>query len=675
MKGVRALSLVLALILFAPAALAADAPYYTFTQDYRGSLTSTQDGYLPEGIFSQLDGKTLKRALDLFIDENDVIYIADTGNKRVVSCTLEGEWIKTYGEDVLKEPEGVCVRGGLLYVADSKLNEVRIFDVKTGAQVSVLETPTTPLYGSNAKFRPRRIVVDAAGSMYVISAGNTNGIAQFAKSGEFLSYFGANDTALSFGEMFKRILYTQEQLDQLRRNVPVTATSLDMDARGLIYTVTSGAGANALKKFNMAGLNILPATDIYLDVAVDVAVGALENIFVLSENGYIIEYTREGSVLFFFGGQDSDRNRDGLFVVTSALDVDSMGNLYVLDKDKNIVQRFVMTEYAVLVHEALALYQDGHYAKSRAPWEQVLRMNSLFDYARMGLGKAYYKLEMYDEALSAFRLGGDKDGYSDAFWEVRNTFLQDNILYIGGALVLLALLKRLWKLLRDKTRMGARIHQGICWLRDRKLCQQLAYVRGMLKNPADGYYGIKHEGKVSVLSATVLYGLFFALYEINKYYSGFLFKTAVDGRFDFAGDIALVLGVIALFLVSCNLICSIQEGEGTFKQLYCSLAYALAPYLLFKPLVIVLSFVLTYNEAFILTLMNGLIVGGCLVMIVLMVREIQSYTYKKSFGVLLLTAVTMLLVVVAGAIALSLLMQLWEFLYGLWREAIFFYEA
>ena len=61
----------------------------------------------------------------------------------------------------------------------------------------------------------------------------------------------------------------------------------------------------------------------------------------------------------------------------------------------------------------------------------MIRLNSMFDYAQMGLGKAYYKLERYGDALKAFRLGGDKAGYSDAYWEVRNAWAQNNILWLA----------------------------------------------------------------------------------------------------------------------------------------------------------------------------------------------------------------------------------------------------
>lgn len=223
-------------------------------------------------------------------------------------------------------------------------------------------TRRRPLYGVNAKFEPLKVAVDDAGSIYVISKGNTNGIAQFSADGAFLGYFGANDTDLSLMEKLQRLTYTQEQLEQLKRVVPPTPTSLDMDTHNLIYTVT--AGVSGMKRLNMAGRNIMDPTNQGFDNAVDIVVGAQENIYLINEQGFIMEFTRDGRMLFLFGGQDNDRTRTGLFVATVAIDVDSRGRLYVLDRDKELVQRFAITDYAALVHEALALYQDGRYAES-----------------------------------------------------------------------------------------------------------------------------------------------------------------------------------------------------------------------------------------------------------------------------------------------------------------------
>ena len=670
MKKRRLLVLLLALLCPAFSAWAAEAPYFTMTEDHNGRMVYSQAGYLPDRAFLEFDGVNLKKPADLFVDAQDRLFISDAGNKRVIACDAEGGLLLLYGKGELEAPGGIFVREQRLYVADSKLEKVLVYNTETGEKVFELCRPDSPLYGIDAAFRPLNVAVDHAGCIYVIGKGNVDGIAQFSATGDFLGYFGANETRLSLLETLQRSILTDEQINQLPKSVPPAPTNLDIDDYGMVYTVTSGI--RGVRRLSIGGNDTFPSVHLGFLAAKDVAAGRDETVFVLDQNGYIMEYTRDGRMPFYFGGLDAARSRAGLFVATVALDVDGQGRLYVLDRDKGLVQRFEMTEYAQTVHLALRLYQNGLYEESKEPWEQVLSSNSLFDYAYAGLGQSYFRLEDYSRALSASRLGGDRAGYSDAFWEIRNNWLQHNALYAVAELAILALARHGWKRLRKK---GA-FPWAAAW-RDRlarlRLPQQLAYGRVFLRNPYDGCYGIKKEGRVSGLSATIIYLLVFAFYMIDKYTCGYLFKRVPDGQYEALMDLGLVLGGIGLFLISCHLICSIREGEGTLKQLYCGLACALTPYLMLLPVRYVLSFVLTNNEAFLITLCDTAAVVGVLALVVVMVRYIQDYTFTKTITTLLLTLLTMLMLMIGMVIATAMVAQLYDFIAAVWKEARFYH--
>ena len=60
---------------------ASQATSYTYTLDENGYFVRTQDAYLPDKTITTLK---LSAPQDLFIDKNNMLYIADTGNKRIV---------------------------------------------------------------------------------------------------------------------------------------------------------------------------------------------------------------------------------------------------------------------------------------------------------------------------------------------------------------------------------------------------------------------------------------------------------------------------------------------------------------------------------------------------------------------------------------------------------------
>ena len=57
--------------------------------------------------------------------------------------------------------------------------------------------------------------------------------------------------------------------------------------------------------------------------------------------------------------------------------------------------------------------------------------------AHNGVAKAYFNAEKYDKAMEHFEIAGNRDGYSDAFWEVRNKSIQK---WLGTVLVILIIL-------------------------------------------------------------------------------------------------------------------------------------------------------------------------------------------------------------------------------------------
>ncbi len=659
----------LALALHPVAVRAAEAPYTTLTIDKYGMFRKTQDGYTPHTVYDKFGEEQLKNPSDLFLTEQGKMYIADTGNQRVLVCDLNGNLLSIIEGD-FKGPTGLYVdQKDNVYVADPKLQKILVYD-KDHNLIKSYEQPNSPLFGTGSRYAPSKLVVNEAGGIYALSEGNANGILSFSAEGDFYGYFGANHTSINLLQILMRNVFTEEMLKALQANVPTAALNLDMDQYGLIYTVTQGNEYGGIKKFNMAAKNMLGS--FYNDAMImDIAVGKIENIYTVTKDGYIYEYTRDENLLFLFGGRDDGKKRIGLFTSPSAIDTDQQGRLYVLDSEQGNITVFLETEYARTVHEALNLFQEGYYLESHKPWEEVLKKNSLFDYAHRGIGKAYYRMEEYRQALQAAKLGGDYEGYSDAFWELRNDWVRKNVKTVGLIILLLYMAYRVFRLLKKKLPIIQGFTQSIGRIKEIKLIKQINYIRYVPKNPADAFYGIKFEGKVSILSASLMYLMFFILYVIEKYYSGFLFKGVMDDYYEIGTDLVLVFGFFLLSMICNNLICSIHDGEGSFQNVYCSYAYCLAPYLFLKPAVILLSHVLTFNESFILTFLNVIIYAGMAVLIVVMIKEIQAYNFKQTFKSILLTIFTMLIVVAAGLILFALIKQVMDFIVSIVKEGYY----
>lgn len=667
--------LVTALVLIfltTPVIVNAETPYKTYTVDGYGYVMETQTAYTPYSAITKVGDTSFITPVDMSLSKSGNLYIADSGAKAILVCNLAGEEVRRIGDGILAAPTGVYVtEDETIYVADKDAGKVFVFN-KDGEVIHEYGKPSSPIYGDAMPFKPIKIVANSSGTMYIICEGNMNGIVQLSpvEGGSFLGYFGTNYTSLNPFEILQRMILTDAQRAKLLSNIPSTPTNLAIDDDGLIYTVTQGDDSLSLKKLNIAGNNMLTSDPYYADLPAAVTTGKYNNILVADSDGYIYEYNEEGELLFMLGGRDDGRQRIGLCNKVEAIAVDDNDRVYLLDSDKKQIHVFEPTEFTNLIHESLELYAKGSYTQSKEPLTEVLKMNSLFDYANKAIGRAYYQEENYKEALKYARLSKDFDGYSNAFWEVRNVWIRSNLVKAVGIIILIVILIKIWKMLVKKGKFG-NIVSKYEKFKNIKLVDRLRYSKFFMRHPIDGCYAVKREGKNSVLCATIILVLFIIISIIGKYYPGFLLKTVREGRYDLVTDIGKVL-VIFFGLIACNyLVVTINDGEGSIKELYCAYAYCLSPYVFIKPICILVGNVLTYNEVFIIQFGNLCITVWVVVLLFLTLKEINNYSVKETIKAIFITAFTVLIMALLISILYVLCSQVIDFVITVVREVVY----
>ena len=668
----------LLLILLLTSCLTAQAatPYRTFSLGSGMREVETQTAYEPIRAMTRFGDETLKSPTDLRMGPDGNLYIADNGNKRVVVVTKEGELVKIIGlnakgKAICKSVKGVYVDNDLnVYVADENGRMVYVFSPE-GEIIREYGKPTHQLFGDKSAYKPTKIVLDKRGNLYIASNGNTNGIVQISPvgEGEFLGYYGANNSNVSFLTLIKDALFKNNSLI-MGDIVPVSVTNLCIDQKGMVYTVTETGDMTSLRRLNVAGRNTMEP-DYITSGNSAVAVNASASVFTATKSGYITEYTSEGAMLFTFGAFDAGDQRIGMFKSVTGLVVDDDYTLYVLDESLGSIQVLQPTEFADLVHHAFTLFQEGKYAASKEPWTEVLRMNSMFNYASTGLGEALYREGNFKEAMVAFRNGGEKQGYSDAWWEQRSNWLHSNmstIIFVAAAVVvvwqLLKFLDRKWGVLKPLRTVGG-------WISGVPIVSQVLYCFQMLRNPYDTCYGIKREKKAGYIAAIIVLVLFFALYVANTYFAGFLFKTVPDGYYALLNDALLIFGVFLLLVICCYLVCTITDGESSFRDLFVGCAFSLAPMLIFMPIKLALTNVLTFNEEFFITMIDFVSIGWSALLVILTIMYQNDYTLKKTFKTIILTLFTVLVVVCLAVVMYMLISQLVDFVTSIYGEVVY----
>ena len=522
----RVVSAVLAAAMLCTGVVAyADEPYTGYNYDWWGDPVPSQNGYVVDKVISGLDigcGQ-LTNPADLYFDDNEKLYIADSGytgnydtrdqKGRIVITdkdmnlitTVEyldfsdkQEWLKEeearfergelteerFQKEInvyFNNPTGVFVDDDNVYVADSENERVVQFTVDTdksgngcGKVVEVFTRPDATYYDAGTTFRPEKVLVDAAKNVYVCITTITRGAVVFSREGEFNGYYGANRVEKT-GEVilnaFWKLIMTTEQIKRMKRSVPVELSNFDIDDDNFVYTVTKNKNSDTdvLKKMNSAGTNIFinlgyneysfgdPLIKYYRGTTYssqicDVDVGPNGEINLLDlQTGRVFQYDDECTLMFIFGGSGDQK---GTFTTVNAIEsIDT--NVYVLDSRKSTITIFKRTEFGSIVHEAMSLFNAGKYNEAMEPWNEVLRRDSNYWMAYIGLGNAYLNAKDYEAAMDNFYFQS-RSGYSDAFKSWRMNFIRENFTLF--AVIIIAIFVAIYVIssIRGKARLKKR---------------------------------------------------------------------------------------------------------------------------------------------------------------------------------------------------------------------------
>lgn len=670
MKKLTAILIIIAILVIplgATGVFAKPATSYTWAFNSKGRWTKTQDAYLPENTFIDLE---LEEPEELYVDNEDMLYIADTGNKRIVKFDTDvNEVVMIIENDVLKNPRGVFVTDdGDIYVADAKAEAVHRFDSE-GNLIESFGKPTDVAFG-DTPFNPAKIAVDTKKNMFIIGEGVLNGIIQLSNSGQFLGYFATNKVTLNLFEELQRIFFTDEQQDTLQSKVPLTMTNVFVDDENIVYSTTMGTEASEhIAKHNTAGQNVITDPEGPIDL-IDVYVDHNGIMYAATLRGTIGVFSPDGELVHIFGAFLGEEDISGLFRNLSAIAVDSDGRIWAVDSESSYIQSFVPTEYANLIYGALEALKLGKYSQAEELWLEVLSRNQMLRLGHEGLGKVYLYTQRYEEAMIHLEIANNKYFYSQAYWEVRNVWLQENLALILILIVAFFILMAILNRIDRKRNIYSPIRKFNKTIRKVRIIDDILFLFSFFKHPVNSFYDLKIKARGSYLGATIWYMLFLGVFLHAQFGRDFLFTPVAVEDVDFG---ALILGFLAIFIlfVGTNfLVTSIQDGEASLGIIYKMTAYSMGPMILSIVLVTIMSYFMSYNEEFLIKLVEFAAPIWSLIILIVGLVEVQNYTTGQAIKSILISLGFMIVIVIILLMVFIMGEQLYDFFEAIIREVI-----
>ncbi len=653
---------------------ASSSTTYTYALDDNGHFVQTQDAYLPGQTITSLG---LNGPTDIAIDQFDNLVIVDSGNARVliynpVSKTIEleitySEFLQPTGVFVVKE-DSTYVGLGDIYVADPIAQKVFHFDYE-GNLLESFGKPDSVMY-ETSEFQPEKVAVDKAGIMYIISKGSSDGIIQLSNTGDFLGFFSSNEVTLSLTQQFQQLIYTDEQLENLGFNlIPPVFTSVYIDTAGFVYSSSSGSNVDNIKKHNTQGTNMFSDIFIATTLLSDIYVDDGGIIFTADQSGYIAVYTNDGEFIYAFG-TINDVSIAGFFKSLSGIAVDNVGQIWTVDSGNSYLQSFNPTEYATTIYSAIDNYNNTHYELAIEEWNQVLSLNQLSILAHNGIAKNYLLISEYELAAEHFKIAGNRTLYSEAYWEIRNIWLQENLLTVILLSAIFAVGYLVLKAVDKKYKIFNPIRNTLHQVGDVKVINDVFYMKTVSKKFGDSFYYLKSKRKGSYLGAIIIFAITFLSYLLFVSGKGFIFQYTDINDLDLNSIILGFVVLIGLFILCSYLVTSIQDGEGTLGDIFKGFAYSMYPFILGCLFSTLFSYVATNNELFILNLIFYIGLAWSFVLVFVSISEIQNYTFWQTIKSILLTILFVIVILLVISFIQMTIKQVFSFFEEIIKEAI-----
>jgi len=570
-----------------------------------------------------------KNASSIYIHDDSTIYICDTENKRVIHCYNNGVYIDEY------------------------------------------TLPKSPLIPKNFDYKPIKAIVDSKGFLYVLSEGSYYGALMYAPDKSFVGFYGANTVTNNIigaiRSLLNRVFPNNTKAEKRAKVLPYCFSDIVIDGKDFIYTATDSNTYGQIKKLNPGkGNDILTSKEVkFIDDSVNrtynldsalqqriIGLDVCKDNFIYcldATYGRIFVYDSECRMLTAFGGGMGIGVQNGNFSTASAIAINNT-DVLVSDSTNNSLTVFSRNQYGEKVMGLTKQTIQGNYAETKEGWQEVLREDKNLQVAYSGLARVYLSEDNYKAAMSTALEGYDRDTYALAYKYYRNEFISDKFVPIFIiAVSLIALIVAFAVVISKKKITLIKNKEAALMLRT-------------LVHPGYSFEDIKEKGMGSIKLSVIILLVFYVSSVLKVIMGGFLFTEYDLGSFNSLWVFVQTVGLVALWVVSNWMICTLRGGKGRFKEIVVVTAYSLMPIIIEKFIWIALSNFLLPTESAFLSIMTTVALLYSFLLLIIGMMRIHEFTVGKFILTSLLTLVFMAAIAFLIILVMILVQQFGGFL-------------
>ena len=192
-----------------------------------------------------------------------------------------------------------------------------------------------------------------------------------------------------------------------------------------------------------------------------------------------------------------------------------------------------------------------------------------------------------------------------------------------------------------------------------------------LTSPFDGFWDLNHEKRGSLSAATFIFIMTLLTNIWRLRYTKFTFVLVQWEKENIVFDLLAIIIPIAIYCLANWSLTTLFDGKGTLKDIYMATCYALTPYVIVQIPMIILSHFFTMEEGAFYSYFGTFSLIWCGFLIIASVMMIHDFTFAKAMGMLIGTAVGMLVIIFLLILFFSLISDGIAYFVSIYKEIAF----
>lgn len=187
-------------------------------------------------------------------------------------------------------------------------------------------------------------------------------------------------------------------------------------------------------------------------------------------------------------------------------------------------------------------------------------------------------------------------------------------------------------------------------------------------HPFEGFEDLRWKKAGSLKFSLLIIALFFLAVIADGRLYGFQFRTINDKTFNIIPYFVKSVVVFAVWSIGNWSVCSLLNGEGTFKKIWIYCSYALVPYIAQLYINVLLSHFLVRDEYIFMLIIEIIGTGWTALLLFMAVKSVHQYTFTRTLGAIILTIFAMFIILFLLILFISLIQQIYVFIYSIYTE-------